>query len=591
MDKKSDAGRALRLFCEEFGVPEKLTFDGSKEQCGKGTEFMKQIHQHGIDYHISEPERHNENPVEGVIRELQKRWHRVMVRKRVPIKLWNYGFIWVSETNSMTITSDGGIEKFIPLTQVTGDMVDISEYLDFGFYDRVWYKENAGLGPENPGIWLGISHRTGRLMCYYVLTQKGTVLSRTNVQRVTNLELQVESIKKIFDEFDKEISQYLNEDRGYEGSKPKPEDWEDLIEEDPEFSDDFQSIFSDPEIPEADENTPEVLEDTYLNMEIAVPRDSDGPEFAKVTKRLRDSNGLPIGKANENPVLDTRVYEVEYADGYKASLSANTIALNMFSQVDEEGNRHVLFDQIIDHRVDGSELKHMDAFIESKNGGRCRKETTRGWELLVQWKDGSTSWECLKDMKNCYPVQVAEFSIQSNISREPAFAWWVPHVIKKRDRIIGKVKSKYWVRTHKYGIRIPKSVKQARGIDQDNQNTLWWDAICTEMKNVRVAFEVFEGDENNTPKVNQKIDCHMIFDVKLVESLRRKARMVAGGHKTETPSALTYSSVVSRDSVRISLTIAALNDLKVLACDIQNAYLTANPREKVYTIAGPEFGS
>ena len=75
------------------------------------------------------------------------------------------------------------------------------------------------------------------------------------------------------------------------------------------------------------------------------------------------------------------------------------------------------------------------------------------------------------------------------------------------------------------------------------------------------------------------------------ENFRRKARMVADGHRTETPAALTYSSVVSRDSVRIALTIAALNDLSVLACDIQNAYLTAKCREKVWTRAGPEFGS
>jgi hypothetical protein len=60
---------------------------------------------------------------------------------------------------------------------------------------------------------------------------------------------------------------------------------------------------------------------------------------------------------------------------------------------------------------------------------------------------------------------------------------------------------------------------------------------------------------------------------------------------TETPSSLTYSSVVSRDSVRIALLIAALNDLNVMACDIQNAYLTAPCREKICTIAGPEFGS
>jgi hypothetical protein len=79
--------------------------------------------------------------------------------------------------------------------------------------------------------------------------------------------------------------------------------------------------------------------------------------------------------------------------------------------------------------------------------------------------------------------------------------------------------------------------------------------------------------------------------VKLGENFRRKARFVAGGHTTETPAALTYSSVVSRDSVRIALLFAALNDLDIQSCDIQNAYLTADCREKIYTIAGPEFGS
>ena len=67
--------------------------------------------------------------------------------------------------------------------------------------------------------------------------------------------------------------------------------------------------------------------------------------------------------------------------------------------------------------------------------------------------------------------------------------------------------------------------------------------------------------------------------------------MVAGGHTTEVPATLTYSSVFSRDSVRIELTVAALNGLKILACDIQNAFLTAKCREKCYTRAGQEFGS
>ena len=111
------------------------------------------------------------------------------------------------------------------------------------------------------------------------------------------------------------------------------------------------------------------------------------------------------------------------------------------------------------------------------------------------------------------------------------------------------------------------------------------------MKNVLVTFEIFKGTEKDSPPGYQKVNCHMIFDVKMGENFRRKARLVAGGHTTEAPASLAYSSVVSRDSVRIALTIAALNDLSVMACDIQNAYLTAQCREKIWTVAGPEFES
>ena len=119
-------------------------------------------------------------------------------------------------------------------------------------------------------------------------------------------------------------------------------------------------------------------------------------------------------------------------------------------------------------------------------------------------------------------------------------------------------------------------VAHARRYDVENGNTLWWEAIQKEMKNVRPAFEAWEKGEGDLPVGFQKICCHMIFDVKMAENFRRKARFVAGGHTTEAPAALTYASVMSRDLVRIALTIAAFNGLRVLSCDIQNAYLTAD---------------
>jgi hypothetical protein len=72
------------------------------------------------------------------------------------------------------------------LEAVTGETIYISEYLDFGFYDHVSYKENAGLGMTAIGGWLGASHRVGGLMSHWMLTQGGAVISRTTVQRVTD---------------------------------------------------------------------------------------------------------------------------------------------------------------------------------------------------------------------------------------------------------------------------------------------------------------------------------------------------------------------------------------------------------------------
>ena len=70
----------------------------------------------------------------------------------------------------------------------------------------------------------------------------------------------------------------------------------------------------------------------------------------------------------------------------------------------------------------------------------------------------------------------------------------------------------------------------------------------------------------------------------------RKASFVAGGHATNTPSSITYSIVVSRDSVRLAFLIAGLNDLDVLTGDVTNAYLNAKFREKIWFEGGIETG-
>jgi hypothetical protein len=219
------------------------------------------------------------------------------------------------------------------------------------------------------------------------------------------------------------------------------------------------------------------------------------------------------------------------------------------------------------------------------------KCSTIGWQVCCQLKDGSTSWENIADLKDSHPLETAEYAVTQGIDHKPAYNWWVPHVLKKCDRIISSVCKQttcYLKQTHKFGMEVLKTVKEALDLDRKNGNTLWTDAIAKEMKKVCIAFNILP-DGHSAPIGYQKIPCHMIFDVKM-EDFRQKARLVPGGHWTKALATITNVSVVSRETMHLALTIASLNDLEVKVGDALNAYITAPVKEKVGTVLGPEFG-
>ncbi|KAL7536195.1 hypothetical protein ACHAXR_006978 [Thalassiosira sp. AJA248-18] len=265
----------------------------------------------------------------------------------------------------------------------------------------------------------------------------------------------------------------------------------------------------------------------------------------------------------------------------------------MYAQCDSDGNQYILLDDIVDFRKNGDAISLSDQKTTDPRGRLYLRRTTIGWQLCCEWKDGSTSWEKLSDLKESHPVVTAEFAVCQDISHESAFNYWVPYVLKKRDRIISLVrqrKTRYLKRNQKFGIELHKTVKEALDLDLDqkNGNTLWADAIAKEMKVVRIAFDILP-DGSTFPKGYEFMKCHLIFDIKM-EDFRRKAQLVAGGHMTSAPATMTHASVVSRETVFLALTIAALNALGVKAADIKNAYATAPITEKVWCILGPEFG-
>ena len=227
-----------------------------------------------------------------------------------------------------------------------------------------------------------------------------------------------------------------------------------------------------------------------------------------------------------------------------------------------------------------------DKYITTKSGQKRLRKTTKGCKLLIKWKDKSKAWINLTDMKEVHLVETAEYARARGILNEPAFAWWVPYTLKKREIILAAVKNRIRKTTHKYGIKIPRDMEHAHKIDSRNDNTMWRDALKKEMYNVGVAFEIL--DEGAHAHGWKRVTGHLVWDVKM--DFTRKARWVLDGHKTPDPIGSTYAGVVLRESVRIALTYAALNELDVFAPDIRNTYLQAPSSQKDYIIGRPEFG-
>ena len=105
-----------------------------------------------------------------------------------------------------TSIQSGGLRGILPLKDVTVETPDISEYLGFGFYEHVSYKDNSGLGMTSIRRWLGVYPRVCGIMSYCILTQKGMVISRTTIQRLSSLEKETYKFKSNVSEFDTLIS-------------------------------------------------------------------------------------------------------------------------------------------------------------------------------------------------------------------------------------------------------------------------------------------------------------------------------------------------------------------------------------------------
>ena len=585
-----ETGRSLKQFIELVGLPSSLHSDNHRNF--KEGFFKRMLRKFGIWATYTEPHSPWQNRAEPAIGEIKSYSRRIMQMTNTPIRLWCYCYEYSADVLSLLATGRFELKGRTPYEVVLNYTPDISEYVSFAWFQWCWYF-NEGTKEKELCRWLGPAHHVGQSFCSHILRSTGKVIARSSVIVVPPEDLESLEVKSLMTKFMENVESKIgNHKTGIFNMNDPQAVYFEAFDEAPDADDNdepFDEELIDIKHQEIDDAYLDSL-DNYINAKVVIPGRDAVPVLATVRNRKRDAAGNPIGTSHSNPILDTRIYELEFPDGRVEEYSLNVIVENLVAQTDDDGWDTGVFDEIMDFRVDDKvAVPQEKGYITSYNGQRKPVITTKGVDVKIRWKDQSTSWVPLAIIKESHPVQVAEAAYAHSLNKLPAFNWWVHRVLKNRDYLISKLKS-HVVRKGrmKFGIEIPGTVEQALELDKRNGNTLWFDAITKEMENSRVAFDLLARGE--PPPVGfTEITCHLVFDLKL--DMTRKARYVAGGHLTDVPTSMTYSTVVSRDTVRIGFLIAALNDLDLLAGDIQNAFLSAPTKEKIFFYAGDEWKS
>ena len=216
------------------------------------------------------------------------------------------------------------------------------------------------------------------------------------------------------------------------------------------------------------------------------------------------------------------------------------------------------------------------------------------YNVLVEWETGETTYEPLNLVAKDDPATCADYARSNGILETPGWKRFkrLAKNEKKVERLVMQAKRQayrrdpYW----KFGVLVPRTHAQALELDLANGNTKWQDSERLEISQL-LEYGTFidKGSGGEAPAGYKKIRGHMIYDVK--HDGRHKSRYVAGGHLTDPNVESVYSGVVSLRGIRLVVFIAELNRLSLWGADVGNAYLEAKTKEKVYIIAGGEFGA
>ena len=264
---------------------------------------------------------------------------------------------------------------------------------------------------------------------------------------------------------------------------------------------------------------------------------------------------------------------LEYVHGQTEWVEPNILQEALLSRdANDDGTNLWTFSTVLDHKTENNQV-----------------------QVKIQWDNGDVTWEPLNSLRKDDPVTLAKYAHKKGITNKRGWKW--SRKINKRPKKLlrmlrinasQKGAARKTVK-YKFGVQIPKHPMHALELDRLNGNTKWRDALQLEIDQLLKfeTFLIYEKGEIDLKNYTY-VPLLMVFDVKF--DGRHKCRYVANGSVTDELGDDIYSGVVGIDSVWIALLLAQLNGLQVCAGDVSCAFLQSQCKEKIYTIAGPEFG-
>ncbi len=528
------------------GAMEKLISDrGSAEVSKRVKDILRNM---VIRDWQSQPHHQHQNRAERHYQTIKRMTNRTMDRLGVPAGGWLLCMLWVISV--FNILSNPALGGATPYEALTNQVADISPWLYYSFWDKVYYRaEDPGYPSESTekiGRFVGVSENVGNHMTFLVLTPDFKhILHRSDIRLADGSNKRADILNDNEDDIQKFVRSASDEIKTDEGVTDPP------------------MYHFDPSIDPSD----------YVGRTFLGKEESDGTRM-----RLRIVEAIADGETELSSDPTHHKFRVRHDDSDWEDLVTYQEILSHLKQ-EEDDDRVWKFRRIVAH--EGPLARNHAHYHGSR------------YNVRIEWENGEVTSEPLDIIAKDDPVTCALYAEENNLLGEDSWKRF-RKLAKRKKKMLreanqAKLKSYRNGPKYKYGYEVPRNYNDAVCIDRKNGNTKWQDAVTLEFKQLH-EYGTFEdkGLKGEPPPGYKKIRLHIVFDVK--HDGRHKARVVANGNLTDPPIESVYSGVVSLRDLRIVIFLAELNGLEIWTTDIGNAYLEAYTKEKVYVVAGPEFG-